>query len=92
MTESVGNREYLTIDEAAKAIGWNRATVYKYVDELGMKKHKFRLNRRTYLAATDVEQLKQIREKPWLAGEETEQPGQEEHVTSPARGAGSPGQ
>lgn len=80
MTENAENREYLTIDEAAKEIGWNRATVYKYVDALGMKKHKFRLNRRTYLAAADVERLKQIKGKPWLAGEVSEPPGQEEPV------------
>lgn len=68
MTENTENQEYLSIDDAAKAIGWNRATVYKYVDELGMKKYKFRLNRKTYLAAADVEKLKQIKEKPWMAG------------------------
>jgi DNA-binding MurR/RpiR family transcriptional regulator len=75
MTESQEGQEYLSIDDAAKAIGWNRATVYKYVDELGMKKYKFRLNRRTYLAAADVEKLKQIKEKPWIAGIEEEKVG-----------------
>ncbi|HLQ29709.1 MAG TPA: hypothetical protein VK140_10810 [Ktedonobacteraceae bacterium] len=68
MTENMESQEYLSIDDAAKTIGWNRATVYKYADELGMKKYKFRLNRKTYLAAEDVEKLKQIKDKPWLAG------------------------
>jgi DNA-binding MurR/RpiR family transcriptional regulator len=68
MTERIENQEYLSIDDAAKSIGWNRATVYKYVDELGMKKYKFRLNRKTYLANADVERLKEIKAKPWLAG------------------------
>lgn len=70
------DQEYLSIDEAARAIGWNRATVYKYVDELEMKRYKFRLNRKTYLAAADVEKLKQIKEKPWLAGIEESKPEQ----------------
>jgi hypothetical protein len=45
------------------------------VDELGMKKYKFRLNRKTFLAAADVEKLKHIKEKPWIAGIEEERVG-----------------
>jgi hypothetical protein len=29
MAENMESPEYLSIDDAAKAIGWNRATVYK---------------------------------------------------------------
>jgi len=75
MAENMESPEYLSIDDAAKAIGWNRATVYKYVDELGMRKYKFCLNRKTYLVAADVEKLKQIKEKPWIAGIEEERVG-----------------
>ena len=86
MVENMESPEYLSIDDAAKAIGWNRATVYKYVDELGMKKYKFRLNRKTYLVAADVEKLKHIKEKPWLAGIEEERAGPKSK-----EGAASPG-
>ena len=75
MVENMESPEYLSIDDAAKAIGWNRATVYKYVDELGMRKYKFRLNRKTFLVAAGVEKLKQIKEKPWIAESEEERVG-----------------
>lgn len=65
-------KEYLTIDEAAARLGWNRATVYKWADKLDIKKHKFKLDRRTYLAFSDVERLREIRDKPWLAGPDNE--------------------
>lgn len=72
MNENTVNRkelpEYLSIDEAAQAIGWNRATLYKWVEELGIKKHKFKLNKKTYIAAADVLRLQEIKEKPWIAG------------------------
>ena len=86
MAENMESPEYLSIDDAAKAIGWNRATVYKYVDELGMKKYKFRLNRKTFLAAADVEKLKQIKEKPWIAGIEEEKIGQKSEEDAGSQG------
>ena len=59
----------------------------KYVDELGMRKYKFRLNRKTYLTGADVEKLKHIKEKPWLAGIEEERAGpkSKEGAASPGR-------
>lgn len=67
--ELINGQEYLSIDEAAEYIGWNRATVFEWVKTLGMEKHKFLRNKRTYLKASDVNRLKQIKEKPWTAGE-----------------------
>jgi hypothetical protein len=75
MNEQVKAPEYLSIDEAAEAIGWNRATVYGWVKTLGMKTYKFVRNRKTFLAANDVARLKEIKEKPWMAGEKT--PGED---------------
>ncbi len=69
MSETVENQEYLSMDEVAAAIGWNKATVYEWIKRLGMKTHKFIGNRKAYLAAADVDRLKQIKEKPWTAGE-----------------------
>ncbi|EFH86596.1 MerR family transcriptional regulator [Ktedonobacter racemifer] len=69
MSEHIAGQEYLSIDEAAQIIGWNRATVFEWVKELGMEKHKFLRNRKTYLKVSDVERLKEIKEKPWTAGE-----------------------
>lgn len=67
--ELINGQEYLSIDDAAEYIGWNRATVFEWVKTLGMEKHKFLRNRKTYLKASDVKRLKQIKEKPWTAGE-----------------------
>lgn len=61
--------EYLSIDEAAQLIGWNRATVFEWVKTLGIEKHRFVRNKKTYLKASDVARLKEIKEKPWTAGE-----------------------
>jgi transposase-like protein len=69
MSEPVKEQEYLSMADAAAAIGWNRATVYEWVKRLDMKTHKFIGNRKTYLAAADVERLKVIKQKPWIAGE-----------------------
>ncbi len=69
MSEPVEEQEYLSMTDAAAAIGWNRATVYEWVKRLDMKTHKFIGNRKTYLGAADVKRLKQIKEKPWTAGE-----------------------
>jgi transposase len=69
MSEQVEGQEYLSMDDAASAIGWNKATVYAWIKRLDMTTHKFIGNRKAYLAATDVEQLKEIKTKPWMAGE-----------------------
>ncbi len=33
MNEQLEGQEYLSINEAAEAIGWNRATVYEWVND-----------------------------------------------------------
>ncbi|MBV9617055.1 MAG: hypothetical protein JO011_19855 [Ktedonobacteraceae bacterium] len=73
MGESSEGQEYLSVDEAAQIIGWNRATVFEWIKVLGMEKHKFLRNKKTYLKASDVARLKEIKEKPWTAGEKREQ-------------------
>ncbi len=75
MGEQIEGQEYLSIDEAAEIIGWNRATVFEWVKTLGMEKHKFLRNKRTYLKASDVARLKEIKEKPWLAGPDESKTG-----------------
>lgn len=75
MGKPVDGQEYLSVDDAAEFIGWNRATVFEWVKALGMEKHKFLRNRRTYLKASDVVRLKEIKEKPWMAGEKSNKEG-----------------
>lgn len=64
------SKEYYTLEEASVILQRNRATVYNRMNLIGMKGHKFRGDRKTYLSADEVERLKNIFEKPWLAGED----------------------
>lgn len=61
-------KEYLTYEEAAEYIGCKRSTLYTLVSGMGIKTHKFKYDKKRYLAFTDVQHLKNIREHPWLAG------------------------
>lgn len=67
-------REYLTIDEAADYVGIKRGVIYNYIGSLGIKTHKFKMDRRTYISRVDVERIKEVKEKPWLAGPDEENP------------------
>lgn len=64
------DKEYYTLEEAAQLLERNRATVYNRMNLIGMRGHKFKGDRKTYLSAAEVEQLRNVFEKPWLAGEE----------------------
>lgn len=66
MTEE---KEYYTVEEVASIVGRNRATVYNRMNLLGIKAHKFAMDRKAYIAAADVERIKTVFEKPWTAGE-----------------------
>lgn len=61
-------KEYLTLEEAAEYVSRNRATVYNYIRDLGLKTQKFKRDRRVYLAIADVKRIKEAIEKPWTAG------------------------
>lgn len=64
-------KEYLTYEEAMELLGVKRSTLFTMITEQGIKPHKFRYDKRRYLALADVKRMKQLRESPWLAGEET---------------------
>jgi excisionase family DNA binding protein len=67
----VHEKEYLTYEEAAEYIGCKRSTLYTLVSEMGIQTHKFKYDRKRYLAFDDVKRIKEVREKPWLAGPDT---------------------
>ena len=64
-------KAFMTFEEAAIYVNRKRATVYNFVKDLGIKTHKFKRDRRTYLALADVKRIKEVIEKPWTAEEET---------------------
>jgi excisionase family DNA binding protein len=71
-------KDYLTYEEAAEYIGCKRSTLYSLVSDMGITTHKFKYDKRRYLTRADVERIKEIREKPWLAGPDEERQSEEE--------------
>ena len=63
------DKEYMTLEEAAAAIGIKRPSVYHYIKKLHIQRHTFEYNRHTWLARADVERIKAIRESPWKVEE-----------------------
>jgi hypothetical protein len=62
-------KEFYSIDEIEKLVSRNRGTVYNRIKLLGIQTHKFEMDRHTYVAADDVERIKKVIEKPWMAAE-----------------------
>ncbi len=69
-------KEYVTYAEAMEMLGVKRSTLHTMITDLRVPYHKFKYDKRRYLALADVKRLKQIREAPWMAGEQA----QEENV------------
>lgn len=63
------DKEFYTLEETCSLLGRNRATVYNRMNFIGLKGHRFRGDRKTYLSLPEVERLKMVFAKPWLAGE-----------------------
>lgn len=57
--------EYMTLAEAALAIGIKRPSLYYYIEKLHIKTQKYRMNKNRYIAVVDVERIKAMRERPW---------------------------
>lgn len=65
-------KEYYTLDETAEYFGKTRATVYNKMRLIGMKGHKFKGDRKTYLSQEEVKKLRNVFEKPWTVNEKEE--------------------
>lgn len=59
------NEEYITLDDAAKEVEMKKGSLYYYLRELGIKTHKFPLNKHAYIARTDVERIVEAKKSPW---------------------------
>jgi ribonuclease HI len=62
-------KEFYTLEEAGKIVNRNRATIYNRMKLLGIKPHKFHMDRKAYVTADELKQIKEVIEKPWIAGE-----------------------
>ena len=65
----MNEKKYLTYEEAMEHLGIKRSTLYLLITEMKITAHKFKGNRKHYLAFADVEQMKErretLQEKPW---------------------------
>lgn len=50
----------MTIEQALTEVGCSKATLYNYMNFLGIQRQKFPFDRRAYVLKTDVERIKQF--------------------------------
>lgn len=67
------DKEYLTLKEVAEYVGIKRTSLYYYIEKMSLKKHKFEFSNHTYLHIEDAKKIKEVKEKPWLAKEKSEE-------------------
>lgn len=56
----IPKEDYLTVDQAALGLEISRATLYTHLNYLGIERHKFPFDRRTYVLKTDIERVKRF--------------------------------
>lgn len=66
-------KEYLSMAEVADLIGIKRASLYYYIRALNIQTHKFPLNKRVFISASDVERIKAAKDNPWTLSSSTEE-------------------
>ena len=59
------DKEFLTLDETAAAVGLKRPSLYFYLNKLKIERRKFPFNRHTWISRADVERIKTAQERPW---------------------------
>jgi hypothetical protein len=64
-------QEYKSISESASEMGLARPTMYHYINILNIQTYKFKLSREKFITVEDFERIKEVRRKPWLAGEKS---------------------
>lgn len=65
-------QEYVTLDEAAQALGTKKGSLYYYLRALAIEPRKFPLNRHAYISKVDVERIRIARSSPWKTSQTTE--------------------
>jgi hypothetical protein len=63
-------KDFLTLSEAAQAVGLKRASLYYYLEKLGIETHKFDYNRHRYISRSDVERIRTVKDSPWKLAQE----------------------
>lgn len=65
------DKEYYSIEEVSEIVKRNRASIYNRMRILGIKPKKFQMDRKAYVTAEEMERIRNVFEKPWLAGEKS---------------------
>jgi hypothetical protein len=68
-------QEYVTLDEAAQALGTKKGSLYYYLRALAIEPRKFPLNRHAYIRKSDVQRIQEAKNSPWKIAQATEQKG-----------------
>ena len=72
----MAKKEFYTVEEVARQLGVQRSSLYHYIKLLKIPRHRFKLSRHSYIAAADVERIKQAKEEPWkVAATEEDEKG-----------------
>jgi hypothetical protein len=58
-------QEYVTLDEAAQALGTKKGSLYYYLRGLAIEPRKFPLNRHAYIRKSDVQRIQEAKNSPW---------------------------
>ena len=62
--------EYVSLSDLAKEMGLKRTSLYYYLSELHIKRHKFPLNKNTYVTRADAERARAVKKAPWTVAKE----------------------
>lgn len=73
-------KDYYTIEEAARELAWDRSTVYARMKRLGMTRTKFAGDRRVFLTRYDLEQLMTYKYEPWKVAKKESAPDEQQHA------------
>lgn len=55
------DKKYISLKDAAERLGVKRPSLYHYVEVLKLEKHKFPLDRQTYLEMADFEKIRTLK-------------------------------
>jgi len=55
--------KYISMKDAAERLNVKRPSLYHYVEVLKLEKHRFPLDRQTYLKMSDFEQIRKLKEQ-----------------------------
>lgn len=66
------DEKYISMKDAAENLGVKRPSLYHYVEVLKLEKHRFPLDRQTYLKMSDYEKIRTLKEQAAQRSETSE--------------------